>query len=94
MTLATVTVPARLLAPGDVWDGRVVMSVVTSWDPNKMEITLDDPVAGSTETVSIHRMQLFAVKRDDGVNPPPPGIDIDPDPPEEGEGEGEEGEEE
>ena len=69
MTIRTVTVPVRLVRFGDVWLGSSVTGLVQSWRPENMDVTLYDPAALQSRTVTINKNQLFAVQRDDQLGP-------------------------
>jgi hypothetical protein len=58
------TVQARLVAPGDQWQGSVVTDVAQSWNPQNMDITVIDGDTQQSRTVTINRNQWLSVQRD------------------------------
>jgi hypothetical protein len=64
MSLQRVTVQVSAVKFGDVWLGSSVTGIANSWRPGNMDITLYDPAAQASRTVTINRNQWFAVERD------------------------------
>jgi hypothetical protein len=64
MSSQRMTVQVAAVQFGDEWLGSTVTGIANSWRPENMDITLYDPAAQQSRTVTINKTQWFAVTRD------------------------------